>query len=124
MPHDAPAGEVGSIVLYVCDAQHNAAQAICEAGDPHPAMVAEVLNRDADGSPRFVLLAVITPGLPTLQWIRAMRASRQPGAGATVIRLKRGAPPDETCRNAHLQRTGGIQYTLDYPLAAWHPLGE
>lgn len=117
-------GEVGDTVLYVCGggAAHNAPEGVCDpgGGDVHPAIVAEVLNRDADGLPAYVLLALMLPMRPTVTWIKAQHAPRTPGEGHEVTRLHRGAPPAEA-----MQTPGAsVFHVLDFPRDSWHAQGE
>ena len=114
-------GEVGEIVLYVCPGAHNAAMAVCEPGDVHAAVVGEVLNRDSNGLPVMALLALLTPRLPTVQWVAAWRAHRDRDAGAgEVIRLTRGAPPSEAASGR--ESDGVVQFQLDFPVGSLaHP---
>lgn len=114
-------GELGTVVLYVCPGDnHNASQAVCEAGDLHAGVVSEVQTRDSAGRPAQVLLALLTPRLPTVQWVIAPHAARTPGAGAVVHRLQRGAPPLEAARTPG----ASIEHALDFPLGVWFSRDE
>lgn len=117
-------GEIGDSVLYVCAGTHNSPSHMCEVGDVHPALVADVQTRDADGKPSTVLLALLIPQQPSIQWVTAPRGARQPGRGSQVTRVHRGAPPAEAMTPAQGSVAPIGTFQLDFLVGSWHTRGE